>query len=201
MGGISDWFGISGLRRLGAVPLPDYEKHNLFLCYSQVKALVEMEKELQSHLALMAKDRDDAKLPMIILGINYSTALGIIREIGDVKRFPTKHHLCSYAAVVPRADNSDDKVRKRNHVKTDDMIIKSLLCIAVQKMLKSVDETAVTRFYRKKEKATDVAKAQVAASHKLACAIWGVFTYGKPYIEEDEELTVRKTIAMNRSSM
>ncbi len=151
-------------------------------------------------LALIAKDRDDAKLLMTIPGINYYTALGIIAEMGDVRRFTTKHHLCSYAAVVPRADNSGDKVSKHNHVKTGDMILKSLLCIAVQGMLKSTVETAVTRFYRKKEKAIGAAKAQVAAARKLACVVWAVLTYGKPYAEEDEELTVRKTIAMNRSS-
>ncbi|MDG6998069.1 MAG: transposase, partial [Nitrososphaerota archaeon] len=98
MGGISDWFGIKGLRRLNALPLPDYEKHNLFLYLSQVKSLVGMEEQLQSQLALIAKDRDDARLLMTIPGINYYTALGIVAEIGDVRRFPTKHHLCSYAA-------------------------------------------------------------------------------------------------------
>ena len=68
---------------------------------------------------------------------------------------------------------------------------------AVQGMLKLTDETAVTRFYRKKEKEIGAAKAQVAAARKLACVVWAVLTYGKPYAEEDEELTVRKTTAMN----
>ena len=124
----------------------------------------------------------------------------IIAEIGNVKRFPTKHQLCSYAAVVPGTDNSGDKASKHNHVKTGDMILKSLLCIAVQGMLRSTNETAITRFYRKKEKAIGAAKAQVAAARKIACVVWAVLTCGKPYVEEDEELIARKTIAMNRSS-
>ena len=200
MNGISDWFGVAGLRRLNALPLPDYEKQNLFLYFSQVKSLVTMEEQLQSQLALIAKDRDDAGLLMTIPGIGYYTALGIVAEIGSIGRFPTKHHLCSYAAVVPKADNSGDRVTKHNHVKSGDLILKLLLCTAVQGMLKSTNETAVTRFYHKKEKTIGAAKAQVAAARKLACVVWAVLTRQQPYAEENEELTALKTVKMNRSS-
>ena len=200
MAGISDWFGVRGLRRLGALPLPNYEMHNLFLYLSQVKSLVSMEEQLQSQLALIAKDREDARLLMTIPGIHYFTALGIVAEIGDIRRFPTKHHLTSYAALVPRADNSGDRISKHNHVKSGDLVLKSLLCVAIQGMLKSANETAVARFYHKKENKIGAAKAQIAAARKLACVVWAVLTYGKPYVEEDEGLTARKTIGMNRDA-
>ena len=137
---------------------------------------------------------------MTIPGIGNYTALGIVAEIGSIGRFLTKHHLCSYAAVVPKADNPGDRVTKHNHVKKGDMILKSLLCTAVQGMLKSTNENAVTRFYHKKEKTIGAAKAQVAAARKLACVVWAVLTRQQPYVEESEELTARKTVAMNRSS-
>ena len=82
MTGISDRFGVKGLRRLNALPLPSHEKHNMFLYLLQVRSLVGMEEQLQSQLALIAKDRDDARLLVTIPGIHYYTALGIVEEIG-----------------------------------------------------------------------------------------------------------------------
>ena len=200
MDGISDWFGIAGLRRLNTLPLPRHERQHLFFCLSQIKSLVDMEEQMQSQLALIAGDRDDARLLMTIPGISYYTALGIVAEIGDIMRFPTKHHLCSYAALVPRADNSGDKVSKHNHVKTGDMMLKSLFCTAVQGMLKSSTETAIKTFYHKKEKTIGAAKAQVAATRKLACTVWAVLTRRQPYVEQNDELTARKTVIMRRAA-
>ncbi|MBX8639693.1 MAG: transposase [Thermoplasmata archaeon] len=88
-------------------------------------------------------------------------------------RFTTKHHLCSRAALVPRIDNSGDRVSRRNHVRNGDIILKSLLCTAVQGMLKSAKETAAARSYWRKEKSIGAAKAQVAAAGKLACVVRG----------------------------
>ena len=89
---------------------------------------------------------------------------------------------------------------KHNHVKNGDTILKSLLCTAVQGMLKCTTETALAKFYRKKEKTIGAAKAQVAAARKHACVVWAVLTTRQPYVEENEELTARKTAAMSRSS-
>ncbi len=73
MDGISDWFGIAGLRRLNTLPLPRHERQHLFFCLSQIKSLVDMEEQMQSQLALIAGDRDDARLLMTIPGISYYT--------------------------------------------------------------------------------------------------------------------------------
>ncbi len=65
-------------------------------------------------------------------------------------------------------------------------------------MLKSSNETVVTLFYHKKEKTTGATKAQVGAARKLVCIVWTVLTCNKPYAEESDDLTARKTIEMSR---
>ncbi len=70
MAGISGWFGVKGLRTLNALLLPGHERHNMFLCLQQVESLVGMEEQLQSQLALIADDRDDARLLMSIPSIH-----------------------------------------------------------------------------------------------------------------------------------
>jgi transposase len=44
---------------------------------------------------------EDVKLLMTIPGIGYYTALLVKAEIGDVNRFRSGDHLCSYAGLVP----------------------------------------------------------------------------------------------------
>ena len=59
-------------------------------------------------LAQVARDRREVQLLMTIPGVSFYAAVGILAEIGDVRRFPDKQHLASYAGLVPRADNSGD---------------------------------------------------------------------------------------------
>ena len=102
---------------------------------------------------------------------------------------------------MPRVDNSGDRVSRRNHVRNGDIILKSLLCTAVQEMLKSAKETAIARSYWRKEKSIGAARAQVAAARKLACVVRAMLTSGKPYVEEDKDLTARKTVTMDKHAM
>lgn len=46
-----------------------------------------------------------------IRGVGRYTALLIIAEIGDVTRFPSARHLCSWAGLAPTVRSSDGKAR------------------------------------------------------------------------------------------
>ncbi|MCI4319594.1 MAG: transposase [Thermoplasmata archaeon] len=133
---------------------------------------------------------------MTIPGVDYYAAVAIVAEIGDIRRFLNKKQLCSHAGVMPRADNSGERVSQHRSVKKGDAVLKRFLCIAVQGMLRANRDTAIKRFYEKKAKAIGAPKAQVAAARKLACAVWWMLTYNEPFKDEDEELTARKTQRM-----
>ena len=62
-----------------------------------------------------------------------------------------------------------------------------------------MNKTAVVMFHRKKEKTVDASKAKVAAARRLTCVVCAIFTTRRSYLEENEELTVRKIASMNRS--
>jgi len=53
----------------------------------------------------------EAALLMSVPGIGYYSALLIFGEIGDIGRFPSAKHLCSYAGLVPSVHSSGDKTR------------------------------------------------------------------------------------------
>lgn len=192
MGNLSDWFGVGGIRKLTKLPLPGEERGHLARALEQLSLLAEQESALQSELAKTATERHDVQLLMTIPGVDYYSAIAIVAEIGDIRRFATKKQLCSHAGVVPRADNSGERVSLHRSVKKGDAVLKRFLCIAVQGMLRANRDTAIKRFYEKKAKAIGAPKAQVAAARKLACAIWWMLTHQEPFKDQDEELTARK---------
>ena len=200
MGGVSDFFGVGGLRRLTQLPLPLEERAALARYLRQLTYLAEQEEELQRALAQLATDRDDVRLLMSIPGVDCYTAVALVAEIGDIRRFESKKALASYAGLVPRADNSGATVSAHRHVKPGDMVLKRFLCGAVMGMLLARQETAIKRFYQKKAKQIGQAKAQVAAARKLSAVVWWVLTHQETYREQDEGLTERKTARLDRTA-
>ena len=198
MKGYSDWFGVRGLRTLIALPVGAEDRAALARYLRQLSYLAAQEQELQRELAQLAVDREDVRLLMTIPGVDYYTAVAIVAEIGDIHRFPTKRELASYAGLVPRADNSGEKVSWHRRVKPGDMVLKRFLCNAVMGMQLARQETAIKRFYQKKAKQIGQAKAQVAAARKLSAVVWWILSNRQPYREQDEGLSARKGANLDR---
>ena len=112
----------------------------------------------------------------------------------DAKRFPTKKHFCSYAGVVPGADNSGEHMSDHAHVKHGDHVLKYALTCAVSGAVKSNADSTVKRFYLKlaNKRGMDPQKAQVAAARKLACIVWKMLTSKQRYVDENKYLSARK---------
>ena len=198
MKGITDWFGVKGIRTLTALPLSAEERGILARSLRQLSYLATQEDELQHELAQLAVDREDVRLLMTIPGVDYYTAEAIVAEIGDIQRFPSKRELASYAGLVPRADNSGDHVSWHRRVKPGDMVLKHFLCNAVMGMQLARQETAVKRFYQRKAQQIGRAKAQVAAARKLSAVVWWILMNRSPYQEQDEGLSARKAENLDR---
>lgn len=189
----SDVFGREGLERLVTLPWPANDREVLTAYLERLQFLLRQAEEAERRLARLAEGNHEVELLMTIPGIGFYAALGILGEIGEVCRFPTKKHLYSYAGVVPRADNSGEKVSLHRHVKRGDSVLKFFLTCAVQGALRAKHPNAVAQFYRKKANQLGRPKALVAATRKMAGVVWGVLTHAAPYAEEDPRLTVRKT--------
>ncbi|MDG6969990.1 MAG: IS110 family transposase [Nitrososphaerota archaeon] len=200
MAGLSDGFGVEGIRQLVALPLPEEEKGLLALSLQQLTILADQEETLHAEWARAAEERTDVRLLMTIPGVDYFSALAIVAEVGDIGQFPTNTQLSSLSGVVPRADNSGAKVSQHRSVKRGDIVLKRVLCIAGPGMLRSKPETTLKRFYTKKAKTIGAAKAQVAAARKLACAIWYMLGHDEPYRDADSELSNRRVTRMERAA-
>lgn len=198
MKGVSQWFGVAGLRKLVRLSLPSEDRSHLARYLEQLELLAQQEESMQVELAQVARDRADVQLLMTIPGVSFYSAVGILAEIGDIRRFPDKQHLASYAGLVPKADNSGTRVAEHQPLKKGNAVLKAFLCTTVMAMLKATQETAVTRFYREKAKTRPPMLAQVAAARKLSCEIWKILTYQVPYRDEDAGLTGKKERRMQK---
>ena len=137
------------------------------------------------------------------LGIKTQTALSVITETGDFKRFATAQHYASYLGLVPGEDSSGDDKNRLGITKAGNRHIRMLLTEASQsysrgkigyksKALKQrqygndpaviayadkANERLRRRYYKLvlgKSKKHNVAK--IAIARELACFIWGMMT-------------------------
>lgn len=191
---LSDPFGKEGLERFASIELPEQDMQTLKRHLEELALHARNHKELEIQLAKMVVDDSNIKLLMTIPGMNLFTASATKARIGDdVTRFPTKKHLCSYAGLVPGANNSGEYESRHNHVKRGDMVLKYALTCAVRGAVSANKLTSVKLHYLEVKERTGIAqKAEVAAARKLACIVWGVLKNGRSYVEEDRRLTIKK---------
>lgn len=190
---LSDIFGVEGLERLSSVELPRQEMTALGMYLEELTLYTSQHRQMETEIAKIAEADVDCQNLMSVPGIASFVAVAIKARAGDALRFPTKKHLCSYAGVVPKADNSAEHVSEHNHVKHGDDVLKYALTCGVNAAARASTNSAVKRFYLKQiAKGKSPQDAQVAAARKLACIVWKILTSKRRYVEEDRYLTARK---------
>ena len=137
------------------------------------------------------------------IGVKIATALAVLTEVGDFKRFASAPQFASYIGLTPGEDSSGDKSRRLGITKAGNQHVRMLLVEAAQsiargrigfksKALKSrqegnppevilyadkANERLRRRYYRmvlRNNKKPNVAKTAIA--RELACFMWGMLT-------------------------
>ncbi len=107
----TDLFGKAGREFLASLELPDGPRRRLDSLMSLIgdfdREITATTREIDARAK--ADERVQAALPDPRVG-RY-TAMLIIAEVGDVKRFPTARHLCAWAGLTPTVRSSDGKAR------------------------------------------------------------------------------------------
>jgi transposase len=107
----ADLFGKAGRQFLATVELRPAPRQRL-------DSLIALLEDFNREIDVAAADIDrqasaDQRVQLLcqIHGIGRYTAMLIIAEIGDVRRFPTARHLCAWAGLTPTVRSSDGKTR------------------------------------------------------------------------------------------
>src|SRR6195256_750805 len=106
---VSDMFGPAGTRQLDALELGAPFAHRvrslreLIALYD--REIASLERDVHQHL----KHDRGYRAGQAINGVGPISAAALVAEIGDVTRFPTPAHLCSWCGLTPKHRESDLK--------------------------------------------------------------------------------------------
>lgn len=111
----TDMFSPTGQAKLDQIP---FEGAFLIRAESLRDLLTLVEREItmvERHIARRLKGDQGYKAIQAISGVGPVLAAIFVAEVGDVSRFPSARHLCSWAGLTPSHKESDSKVT-RGHI-------------------------------------------------------------------------------------
>ena len=148
---------------------------NLVNIYWNLKA---EEKEVMGRIKKTARNMRLANLLMTVTGIAEYSAILILAEIGDIKRFKTPKELISYAGLCPGIYQSGDTERNvRNHAVNKWLKWIMYECSGRAGML---DPRFRNHYYKIKER-KGVKTARRSTARKMLTIIWYILTNEEPY--------------------
>jgi len=88
--------------------------------------VIRLEGMLQSS-ALQWKRLEEVKGLQSLRGVSFITAVGLLAELGDLRRFKSARQLMSYAGLVPSENSSGNTVRRGRITKTGNSCVRWIL--------------------------------------------------------------------------
>lgn len=148
---------------------------SLELCKANLESLI---------LSTAQKYLPQLELIMTVPGIQTSSAIGIISEIGvDMSVFPTSKHLCSWAGLTPQNNESAGK-KKTTRISRAGAYIKPLLVQCALTVCKSSRHPEIKNRYLSLKKRRGHKKAIIAIARMLLTAIYNILKKNEPYNPE-----------------
>jgi transposase len=120
-----------------------------------------------------------AKLLESIPGIGELSAYLVLYEVGEIERFHSAKHFASYCALVPTTRQSADH-RHSGHIgRSGNLLLKWALTEAAHAARRA--DPAMAALYERIRRRKGPNLAKVAVAHKLAIAVYHVWTRNEPY--------------------
>jgi transposase len=167
--GSDDLFGPAGNRQLDALELG----RNFAIRVQSLRELIDhydreivtLERDIHQHL------RGDRgyRAVQAINGVGRTIAAILIAEIGDVDRFPTPAHLCSWAGLTPKHRESDLKTRRGRISKQGSRLLRWAL---IEGISRYHGGEILAGQYHRIAKRRGKNKARVAAARKVLTLVY-----------------------------
>jgi transposase len=164
-----------------------------------------IEKQIKiftAKIASISKDDERVKLLMTIPGIDYITALTIVSEIVDIRRFSTPWKLVGYAGLAPSKRESGTTHRTgygRRITRQGSRWIRFTIVESATTAI--MYDNRISKFYRRIASRRGPQKAKVAAAKEMLVIVWHMLTKNEPYRTMNNDLVQRKYKRMERESV
>lgn len=151
---------------------------------------------LESKIVRMSLDDIRARRIMTIPGIGHITAITILAEVADHKRFPSAEKMASYAGLVPSHRNSGD-VKKDGHItKTGSVWMRNAMVEAATTAVRY--DARLKAKYERLSVRIGRMKARVAIARTMTEIVWHMLNDGTEYRTKNEGLVNRKMQRIRR---
>jgi len=147
----------------------------LHLATTLKEEIIQVEKEIKR----LAEEDKRTSLLMSMPGISYYSALLILSEIGEIKRFPSAGCLCSYAGLVPSVYSSGGVTRTGRITKTGSTCLRWILNENAMHAIKG--SYRFEALYRRVTYRSGKNAAKTAVARKMLVCIYHMLTRGEPF--------------------
>jgi transposase len=166
---VSDLFGPAGTRQLDALELGAPFAHRVTSLRELIGAydreITTLEREIYQHL----KHDRGYRAVQAINGVGKISAAILVAEIGDITRFPTPVHLCSWCGLTPKHRESDLKTRRGRISKQGSRLVRATL---IEGISRYHGGDVLDAQYRKIAKRRGKNKARVALARKVLTLVY-----------------------------
>ena len=163
----------------------------------QLESAIDITASLSRHIdtftakiASIAKDDQRVRLLMTIPGIDYLTALTIIAEIADIKRFSTPWKLVGYAGLACSQRDTGDKKRRGPITKQGSKWLRYAMVEAANTAIRC--DERLKQFHDRIAPRRGPQKARVATAKEMLVIVWHMLTKSEPYRGMNRETVERK---------
>lgn len=191
----SNLFGKQGTIWLKGLDLKEPFKDNLNRLLDLVDYLNGQVDTAETKVEQLVINYLPAKLLTTIPGISYVSALTIIGEVGDIKRFASSKKLMGYAGLVPSTYSSGDSVRHGRITKTGSKWLRYIMIEAAQHQQLCKRKPGFGSYYLKMKQRKGTATATVATARKMLAVVWRLLTDNRPWQSEPPRSGKSDTLA------
>jgi len=192
----TDLFSKEGLEWLHSLNLPASDDHILKSNLQILQTLNEEIRNADIQIAKDAVDMEQAKLLMTMPGVDYYSAMLLLAEIGDIKRFSSPKKLVAYAGLAPGMRSSAEKTVRGHITKEGNKHLRWILVEAAQHA--SRYDPKLQSFYNRVSARRGRHRAIVGVARKLLVSIYHVLNRNETYHGQRHELLERKIRNLQR---
>ena len=154
-------------------------------CLETIGFLNNKLKEVDSRtLQSLTGMKKELEILMSIPGIGFTTAAGVLAEIGNITVFPKPKSLVSWSGLAPAVNESAGKSSNSHITKRGNKYLRTFLVLAANSI--AIGKPNKLRFfYQRIQAKKGRKKAIVALARKLACIVHHLLTNNEKYSEEE----------------
>ena len=187
---VTDLFCIKGIEWLRRIELSWIDRMAMDAYIDTLNTFDAQIERFTAKIASISREDDRVKMLMTIPGIDYFTALTIMSEIVDVKRFSTPWKLVAYSGLAPSRRDSGNSKRRGGITRLGSRWLRFAMVEAANTTVRYDERLGA--FYNRIANRRGKQKARVATAKEMLVIIWYMLTNNEPYRTMNRDMVEKK---------